>query len=168
MSLSLPESRANTVAALTSAQFHPDGHLFAAGGADGQIKVYDVKSGDNAANFDETGPIKALSFSENGTWLAAITNKSTSVSIWDLRKAACMNKLEIGGQLECIKWDYTGQFLATAGPSGLTVQQYSKSTKEWSEPLRSAIPTVAVEWGLNAHSLVLLGRDETVTVIGSK
>ena len=158
----------NTLLALTSAQFHPDGHLFAAGGADGQIKVYDVKSGENAANFDESGPIKALSFSENGTWLAAVAEKSTSVSVWDLRKAALLKRLEIGGQVESIRWDYTGQFLAAAGSSGLAVQQYSKHTKEWSEPLRSAIPTIAIEWGPNAHSLVLLGSDGSVTVLGSR
>ena len=135
---------------------------------DGQIKLFDVKSGANAANFDETGPIKALSFSENGTWLAAVVKGSTNVSIWDLRKSASIKSLETGGEVESLQWDYTGQFLATAGSSGLAVQQYSKSTKEWSEPLRSAVPAVAVEWGPRAHSLVSLDGDGTITVSGTK
>lgn len=161
-------SHSNVSLALSAAGFHPDGHLFAAGGVDGQIKVFDVKFGVNAANFDETGPIKALSFSENGTWLAAVVKGSTNVSIWDLRKSASIKKLETGGQVEDIRWDYTGQFLATAGSSGLTVQQYSKSTKEWSEPLRSAIPAVAIEWGHKAHNLLLVGVDGIITILGSE
>lgn len=161
-------ARANITTALTTAEFHPDGHLFAAGGMDGQIKVFDVRSGANAANFDEPGPINALSFSENGTWLASVVKGSTTVSIWDLRKSASIKVLETGGPVDSIRWDYTGQFLATAGPSGLTVQQYSKSTKEWSEPLRIAAPAVDIEWGPKAHSLVSLGGHGVIAILGSR
>lgn len=153
---------------MTTAGFHPDGHLFAAGGADGQIKVFDVKSGANAANFDASGPIQALSFSENGTWLAAVVKGQTSVSIWDLRKAAQIKDLDIGSRIESIRWDYTGQFLVAAGPSGLAVQQYSKASKEWSEPLRSAVSAVAVEWGPDAQSLISSNSEGAVTVLGAK
>ena len=156
------------ITALTAAGFHPDGHLFAAGGADGQIKVFDVKSGANAANFDASGPIQALSFSENGTWLAAVVKGQTSVSIWDLRKAAQIKVLDIGSPIASVRWDYTGQFLVAAGPSGLAVQEYSKSSKEWSELLRSAVPAVAVEWGANAQSLVSLDAEGVVTLLGVK
>lgn len=154
--------------ALTTAGFHPDGHLFAAGGADGQIKVFDVKSGANAANFDTSGPIQALSFSENGTWLAAVVKGQTSISIWDLRKAAQIKELDIGSQIENVRWDYTGQFLVAAGPSGLAVQQYSKATKEWSEPLRSTVSAVAVEWGPHAQSLISCNTEGVVTILAVK
>ena len=156
-------SKLTGTAALTTAAFHPDGHLFAAGGTDGQIKVFDVKSAENVANFDETGPIQCLSFSENGTWLAAVVKGQTSVSIWDLRKAAQIKTLDIGSLIKNVRWDYTGQFLAAAGPSGLAVQQYSKASKEWSEVLRSGVPATAVEWGSRAQSLVSLGSDGSIT-----
>ena len=152
---------------MTTAQFHPDGHLFAAGGADGQIKVFDVKTGSNAANFDETGPIRALCFSENGTWLAAAVEGSSSVGVWDLRKSAQIKVVDAGGPATGIQWDYTGQFLATAGPSGVTVQQYSKASKEWTEPLRSAVAAVAVDWGAKAHELIGLSTEGVVTIFGS-
>ena len=152
---------------LTSAQFHPDGHLFAAGSMNGQIKVFDVASGANAANFDESGPLQALSFSENGTWLAAVVKGSTNVSIWDLRKSAQTKILETGGQVLGAEWDYTGQFLATAGPSGVTIQRYSKSAKGWSEPFRGADPAVAVAWGSKAQNLVTL-NEGMLTVLGSR
>jgi pre-mRNA-processing factor 19 len=135
---------------------------------DGQIKVYDVKSGANAANFDEQGPIQALAFSENGIWLAAVCQGSTNISIWDLRKSEQINVLTAGSEIERIRWDYTGQFLAIASRSGLAVQQYSKSTKEWTEPLRNATPALAVEWGAKAHQLVSLGLDGTLTILGSE
>ncbi|KAL4953991.1 WD40-repeat-containing domain protein [Aspergillus filifer] len=152
-------------ATLLSAQFHPDGHLLAAGGTDGQIKIYDIKSGTAAANYDLSGPVKRVFFSENGTFLAAVTDKSTLVSIWDLRSSKEVKVLETGSQVESINWDYTGQFLLTAGPSGLTVQQYSKASKSWSETLRSAVPAVAVAWGSAAQSIVALNTDGGITVL---
>lgn len=153
--------------ALNTARFHPDGHLFAAGGADGQIKLYEMKTGANAANFNAADPLKAVEFSENGIWLAAAVKGSTSVSIWDLRKASQIKVLETGGQVTSVRWDYTGQYLATAGPTGVAVRQYSKSSKEWSEPLRSAVPAVSVDWGSNAQNLLSLDGDGIITVLGS-
>ncbi|KAL4965522.1 pre-mRNA-processing factor 19 family protein [Aspergillus stella-maris] len=152
-------------ASLLSVQFHPDGHLLAAGGTDGQIKIYDIKSGAAAANYDLSGPVKRVFFSENGTFLAAVTDKSTLVSIWDLRSSTEVKVLETGSQVESINWDYTGQFLLAAGPSGLTVQQYSKTSKSWSETLRSAVPAVAVAWGSAAQSIVALNTDGGITVL---
>ena len=159
--------QADTSIALTTAQFHPDGHLFAAGGADGQIKLYEMKTGANAANFDAMGPLEAIEFSENGIWLAAAVKGSTSVSIWDLRKASQIKILETGGQVTSVRWDYTGQYLATAGPTGVAVQMYSKSSKEWSEPLRSAVPALSVDWGSSAKNLVSLDGKGVISVLGS-
>lgn len=130
--------------------------------------MFDVKSGSNAANFECGGPIQALSFSENGIWLAVVVQGLTSVTIWDLRKAAQTKTLEIGSRVDSIRWDYTGQFLMAAGPSGLAVQQYSKASKEWSEPLRSATPAIAAEWGSRAQSLVTLNREGVLTVLAAK
>ncbi|KAJ5587516.1 uncharacterized protein N7459_003281 [Penicillium hispanicum] len=153
--------------ALLSVQFHPDGHLLAAGGADGHIKIFDVKSGAAAADYAMSGPVKCLFFSENGTFLAAAAAESTTVSVWDLRSSQETKVLDTGSQVKSIFWDYTGQFLLSGGPSGLTVHQFNKSSKSWSEPLRSAVPAVAVTWGSGAQSIVALNESGALTVLAA-
>jgi len=158
----------NTNIELTAASFHPDGHLFAAGGEDGQIKLFHVKTGENAANFDLGGPVQDLTFSENGIWFAAVAKGSTSITIFDLRKegkAAEAKVLEIGGQVDSIRWDYTGQYLAASGPGGLTISQYTKSSKSWSDVISLAVPATAVAWGPQASSLISVNSEGVVTVL---
>lgn len=126
-----------------------------------------MSTGSQAANLDEDGAIQALAFSENGYWLAVASKDSTSVVVWDLRKETKIKLLDHGSKVSSIVWDYTGQFLALAGPGGLAVQQYSKSTKEWSEPFRGAVPAVAARWGERAQSLVLLNAEGIIIIFGS-
>lgn len=138
------------------------------GGTDGQIKIFDVKSGAAAASFPMSAPVTCLEFSENGYFMAAVTENSTSISVWDLRKSKLLKVLETGTKIRSLNWDYTGQFLLSGGPNGLTVQQYTKSTKEWSEPLRSAVPAVAVAWGASAQSILALNEEGVLTVLASQ
>ncbi|TVY29408.1 Pre-mRNA-processing factor [Lachnellula hyalina] len=166
---------------LTTAAFHPDGHLFAAGGADGQIKLFHVNTGENAANFDLGGSVQDLAFSENGIWFAAVARGSPNVVIFDLRKegkAAEAKVLEIGGQVDSLRWDYSGdlghqtnpdtaQFLAASGPGGFTISQYTKASKKWDNVISLAVPATAVAWGPEAKTLVTVnGKDGVVTVLG--
>ncbi|KAK0704414.1 WD40-repeat-containing domain protein [Lasiosphaeris hirsuta] len=161
-------SRVYTDAALTACAFHPDGHLFAAGTQSGDIKVFQTGSGEEAASFHLGPPIQALVFSENGFWFAATGKGQSTVTIFDLRKegaAAQVKEIETG-DAQSLAWDYTGQFLATAGSTGVTVQQYLKSSKAWSEPLRTSVPGVALRWGGDAKSLVTVNKEGVVSVLG--
>lgn len=160
-----------TTIALTTCAFHPDGHLFAAGTVTGDVKLYMTKTLEQAAVFQLGAPIQALTFSENGFWLAATAKGQTSVTVFDLRKegdAATAKVLETGGAVQSLAWDYTGQYLATAGPSGVTVQQYAKGNKKWAEPFRNSTAAVAVRWGPSAKQLVSVNGDGVVSVIGAK
>lgn len=112
-----------------------------------------------------SAPVTALAFSENGYFMAAVTENSTSISVWDLRKSKVNKILETGTKITALDWDYTGQFLVSGGPNGITVQQYTKATKEWSEPLRSAVPAVAVAWGASARSILTTNKDGVLTVL---
>ncbi|KAF3765243.1 Prp19-domain-containing protein [Cryphonectria parasitica EP155] len=163
-------TRVYTNTPLTACAFHPDGHLFAAGTNAGAIKMYLTKTGEEAATFSLGAPVEALVFSENGYWIAATAKGQTTVTVFDLRKegdAATAKVLDIGSAVQSLAWDYTGQFLATAGPSGVTVQQYAKSSKKWSEALQSATPAVAVAWGEEAKKLVTVNRDGVISVLAA-
>ncbi|KAF4983352.1 hypothetical protein FZEAL_1204 [Fusarium zealandicum] len=164
-------SRAYTDAALTTCAFHPDGHLFAAGTSAGDIKLFMTNTLEQAAVFSLGAPIQALAFSENGYWFAATAKGQTMVTIFDLRKegdAAVAKVLETGGPVQSLAWDYSGQFLASGGSSGVTVHQYAKSSKKWSEPLKNATPAVAVRWGESAKQLVTVNGEGVVSILGPK
>lgn len=130
-----------------------------------------TKTLEQAVVFKLGAPVEALTFSENGFWLAATAKGQTAVTIFDLRKegdAAVAKVLETGGPVQSLAWDYTGQFLATGGSSGLTVQQYTKSSKKWSEPLRNSTPAVAVQWGDSGKKLITVNGEGVVSILGAK
>lgn len=163
------EATTNKTIELTTAAFHPDGHLFAAGGATGSIKLFDTKSGENVANFESSSqsPLQAISFSENGTWLASAVKGQTSVSIWDLRKMAEIKSLEMGTAVTSVSWDYTGQYLGISGAGFVAVQHYSKGSKSWSEPFRKALNAVDAKWGSKAQSLVALSSEGAISTLAA-
>lgn len=111
-----------------------------------------------------------ITFSENGIWFAAVAKESNQVVIFDLRKegkGAQVKQLEIGGTVQSIRWDYSGQYIAASGPGGLSIVQYTKSSKSWSDVLSVAVPATAVAWGPEAKSLVVVNADGEITVLSS-
>jgi len=150
-------------------KFHPDGHLLAIGTAGGQVKIYEIKSGMQAATFEIGAPVTQLQFSENGIWFATVVQDSPVVSIWDIRKSAtAVKELEIGGKVESISWDYTGQYIVAGGSQGIVVEQYSKAAKEWTRQLRAAIPATVISWGKSAQAIVAVDETGAVTTLGGQ
>ncbi|KAH6627429.1 hypothetical protein F5144DRAFT_494004 [Chaetomium tenue] len=163
-------SRCYTDASLTACAFHPDGKLFAAGTQSGDIKVFQSDTGEQAESFNLGTPVQTVVFSENGFWFAAAGKGQSTTTIFDLRKsgpAAQVKELQTGDAQD-LAWDYTGQYLATAGSTGVTVQMYSKGSKSWSEPLRTSTPATALRWGAEAKSLVTVSKEGVVSVLGAK
>lgn len=161
---------------LTCAQFHPDGHLLAVGTneqkdpstpSESHVRIFNVSNSQEGGTIPLSSPVKALKFSENGIWIAIITEGSTAISIWDIRKIPDgeLKSLETGGVIESIDWDYTAQFLASAGEAGTAVQQYSKASKAWTEVLKVETAGTSVAWGKAAHSLVTTSEEGAVTVL---
>ena len=155
---------------MTACAFHPDGHLFAAGTQTGDIKIFETKTGQLAATFTLGVQVDVIAFSENGYWFAAAGKGEPSVSIFDLRKtgeAARVKEFQ-AGDVRSVAWDSTAQYLAISGTSGITVQQYLKSSKSWTEPLRNSVAAVAVQWGPDAKALVTVAGNGVVSVLGAK
>lgn len=150
---------------MTCTRFHPDGHLLAAGGIDGKLRVYETKSGTQAAAFDIGGALKKIMFSENGIWLGAVTESSSVISIWDIRKQTEIQSLQTSGHVDSVDWDYTGQFVLSGGAGGITVHQYSKQTKEWTEPFKLALATQQVAWGQGAGSILTANAEGVITTL---
>ncbi|KAJ4356807.1 uncharacterized protein N0V89_004844 [Didymosphaeria variabile] len=162
-----PVSEVYTEAEITVSDFHVDGLLFFTGGADGNIRIYDVKNGSPMAVMEAGGPVSALSFSENGTWFAVAVKGSNSASVWDIRKQSPIKMIDVGSPIDSVRFDYTGQFLATAGSGSVSVQQYTKSSKSWSEPVRKAVQARDIAWGASATSLIALTPEGGLSVLSA-
>jgi pre-mRNA-processing factor 19 len=147
---------------LTCAKFHPDGLIFGTGTADSVIKIWDLKSKTNLANFPgHTGSITALSFSENGYYLATASEDSL-VKLWDLRKLKNFKTIEFDSKYEIkdLVFDYSGCFLACAGTD---VRVYQ--SKQWDLLRTFADHTnlaTSVRFGQNAKSLVSSSLDKSL------
>lgn len=117
------------------------------------------------AVFELQAPIAAMSFSENGFWLAVATQGSSTVEIWDLRKSIAVHKLDCSSRIDAIEWDYTGQYLAAGGPNIIVVHHYNKTSKSWSQPLKKAAPVTALRWGALAKELAVLTTNGAFGVV---
>ncbi|KAF2025356.1 Prp19-domain-containing protein [Setomelanomma holmii] len=160
-------SQVYTEADISCCSFHVDGLLFFVGSSDGKIRIYDIKTGSNMVELETGGPVKSIAFNENGTWFAVVQAGSSNVSVWDIRKQNVVKVLDADSAVQGAEWDYTGQFLAAAGIGSVSVHQYTKSSKSWSEPVRKAVPAKDIAWGASARQLVALTPEGGVSVLSA-
>lgn len=118
------------------------------------------------ANFEShSGQISALSFSENGYYLATAADDAC-VRLWDLRKLKNFKTIELdeGYEVKDLCFDQSGTYLAVAGSD---IRVYL--CKQWADLKvfndHTAMAT-GVRFGRNASYLASTSMDRTLKLYG--
>ncbi|KAG9445748.1 hypothetical protein H6P81_011876 [Aristolochia fimbriata] len=166
--VSVDEDSANK--GYTSAAFHPDG-LILGTGTEGLVRIWDVKSQQNVANFDQIeGSVTSISFSENGYFLATVAHDG--VKLWDLRKLKIFRHFSKDEDVQtyAAEFDHSGNYLATVG-SDLRVYQTGSVRQDWNlikrfEDLSGTGKVTSVKFGPDANFMAVGSMDRNLRIYG--
>ena len=108
----------NTVA-ITSAALSPDGNLLAAGGADGQVRLFNVADGATTATLEaHTGPVADVRFAPDGATLVSAGSDKT-LKQWDVAQSRVLFRHTLRGLAAGVALSAEGALVAAASDGAL-------------------------------------------------
>ncbi|CAK0870820.1 unnamed protein product, partial [Prorocentrum cordatum] len=127
------------------------------------VAVWDIKDQVTVATLTgHEGDVTALSFSENGYYLATASQDGT-VKLWDLRKPLNIQTLKVSdGPVSSVKFDSTGQYLAVGADTVQIFNFETKSSLGATVELKDHSGSVTgICWGQHAKSAASVSMDPT-------
>lgn len=148
----------------TQVSFHPDGLILGASTSDHSVRIFDMSKLVNVANFiGHTGKVTALSFSENGIYLASGDEKGV-VKLWDLRHLKNFHTItnKSGASINDLQFDASGSYLSVASDE---LSTYTSKTwemvKTWKDHTKDV---TSVRFGKNASFFATTSLDRSVKI----
>ncbi|KAG2548600.1 hypothetical protein PVAP13_9KG195000 [Panicum virgatum] len=177
---------------ITTLKFVPRDELFVTGSADKTVRIWRESENGNyncihtlkdhtaeveavtvhAATFEgHVGPVTAMSFSENGYFLA--TAAHDGVKLWDLRKLRNFRTLspyDSDTPTNAVEFDFTGNYLALGG-SDIRVYQVANVKVEWNliktlPDLSGTGKVTSVKFGADAKYIAVGSMDRNLRIFG--
>jgi pre-mRNA-processing factor 19 len=155
-------------AGVSAVNFHPDGLILGTGTTSNVIRIWDIKSQGNVANFEgHEGMVVDISFSENGYYLATAAQDNI-VKLWDLRKLKNFQNIELPKdfKLSGVDWDSSGTYLAACGADIRVFM--GKALDHILTLQKHTSPVTDVKWGQDALFLASTSMDRTLKFWGKK
>ncbi|MBW4692751.1 MAG: NACHT domain-containing protein [Lyngbya sp. HA4199-MV5] len=158
------------LASLVSVQYSPDGKLFATGGADGEIRLW--QSADNKQiqrSKGHTAWVWSLAFSPDNQRLASGSEDQT-IKIWDVRTGKCLHTLEQhSGKVYSVAFSFDGKTIASASEDH-TIKLWNASSGVCLTTFKEHTDSVwSVSFNpINPHHLVSSSADGTIKLWDSQ